>query len=88
VCSLAIDAWLAGTASPVFHSFSLHVFGKELKIEMVNSTFKRRRYPSPVSVNRAVAGRVYLVLPTGLHCADAIFHWPELCRNTTVVASW
>ena len=29
----------------------------------------------------------YLVLATGVHCADAIFHLPELCTNTTVVPS-
>jgi hypothetical protein len=25
---------------------------------------------------------------TGVHCAEAIFHLPELCTNTTVVASF
>jgi hypothetical protein len=30
----------------------------------------------------------YLAGVTGVHCADAIFHLPELCTNTTVVASF
>src|ERR1700730_13631542 len=61
---------------------------------MNRSDKKRRRscadekVCSRSGVYQAVEGRVYLVLPTGLHCADAIFHLPALCRNTTVVASW
>jgi hypothetical protein len=35
-----------------------------------------------------IVGRFYLVPASGVHCAEAIFHLPDLCTNTTVVASF